>query len=91
MSQYFNPFNNYEEKEEPEKQSLIQLEPKNKKEIKIADAKKYFKNSPNNNMAIINMLKNSNISDNSIVYIIKVLISKIKDEKTKDEIRFFLN
>ena len=98
MSEYFNPFDNYDEKEEVEieQENLLMKEETKpieikKEEVKIADAKKYFKKLPNNNTAVINLLKNSNISDNSIIYIIKILISKIKDENTKEQLKVLLN
>lgn len=100
MNNYFNPFDEFEKKNEIvinnsiKKNTDLTSNKSNKvnkysfKNYNQSVAHRYLSNNNNNNdkPSIINLIKNTQISDQNSLIIIKYLYKNIKDDKYKQEL-----
>ena len=89
MSNFFNPFDDYDNKkiQQKEKQNKVN----NLKPYNISTAHKYLCNTNSNKPNILNIIKTSNFSDKYSIQIIKYLYKNMDDEKNKQELIKFLS
>ena len=99
MNNYFNPFDEFDIKEENTinsssiKDTDITLKKPNKLNISNFNqsvAHRYLSNNPNSKPSIINLIKNTEISDKNSLIIIKYLYKNIKNDKYKKELQKLL-
>tara|TARA_B100000214_G_scaffold189890_1_gene137135 strand:- start:572 stop:856 length:285 start_codon:yes stop_codon:yes gene_type:complete len=91
MNNFFNPFDDYDNKKIQQKETVKQNKVNNLKPYNNNTAHKYLCNTNSNRPNILNIIKTSNFSDEYSIQIIKYLYKNMKDNKNKQELIKFLS
>lgn len=89
MNNFFNPFDDYDNKKIQQKEKVKQNKVNNLKPYTNSTAQKYLCNTNSNKPNILNIIKTSKLSDEYSIKIIKHLYNNIKDESSKQLLKEF--